>query len=118
MSDDKGIQGDPEGWLTSEPYENNCGPELPVGWLLSMIATGLDSKRLCGVGELATGAESGWYNTLALTLVPYYPDIVHEWVEVPGGEPEITYDWRAFERAVMHAAEHALSRYIPESEEE
>jgi hypothetical protein len=73
-----------------------------------MITEGFDQTRLSRYqltkdGEFRGGADSSWQWEMAMSMVPYFPEIVTAAEETDKGL-EITFDWAAVLRCVLSAA--------------
>jgi len=97
-------------WLRAS-FEDEGLPASAQEWLIQIFGAGLGAKRL---PDRVGGVE--WAHHLALTMIPYFPEIVVEVSEDSDGELDITYDWRAFEKALQEVMRMSLAALLSDKE--
>lgn len=97
-------------WLQA-PFEDEGLPASAQEWLVKIFVAGLGARRL---PDRVGGVE--WASYLALTMIPYFPEIVVEASEDANGELDITYDWRAFEKALQEVMRMSLASLLANDE--
>jgi hypothetical protein len=88
--------------LLEDGHDTSRG-ECICGWLATCTEELPNSKR--------AGGYSGWQYQMAITMVPYFPEVVADMTE----EGEITFNWKMFDQILMQTFAKALHHLAHES---
>jgi|AntDeeMinimDraft_6_1070357.scaffolds.fasta_scaffold08805_3 hypothetical protein len=109
MSDEKTLDQKRREWLDDQLDPKLAGQETPRDWLREALKNSLrECKRPMG--------DSQWAYSLAITMVPAFPEIVKDVKEYAEDDIEFTFDWKKFEE-ILNSTIDALINEEMDTEE-